>query len=62
MRIELCDVCKKKIKDGKKIGITRGWRFAEFVVCEKCGEPVSKFLLIKRLIKKENEARGCEPL
>jgi len=52
MNITKCDICKKVIKDGEKLRVSpEGGSFLGFEICSKCGEPVTRFLKSKKLIK-----------
>lgn len=54
MRTRSCDICEKTIGE-EKLEITmheKGFMgFKNFDLCQKCAEPVMKFLKAKKLIK-----------
>lgn len=57
MNITKCDICKKNVAREDIIraqGKDAGFSFFEF--CEKCGKPITKFLISKKLIdiKRQN--------
>jgi uncharacterized protein with PIN domain len=54
MLIRKCDVCKKIIKKNEKaIDLYfKDSMFESFELCEKCNQPIIKFLKNKKLIKK----------
>jgi len=52
MRIHKCDFCEKVIKD-KSVDAGFGY-LATVELCEKCGEPILKFLRKHKVIDKNN--------
>lgn len=51
MQITKCDICKKKIKEEKIKLWVQGERFSVFELCEKCAQPIMRFLKSKKLIE-----------
>lgn len=51
MLVFKCDLCKKEIKDRKKL-IKVGINFPEFCLCSACGKPVLDFLKKNKLLEK----------
>jgi hypothetical protein len=59
MLFSKCDICKKQIDLEHTMNV-RASLFKSFELCYNCGKPIIKFLMSKKLIKKEFKKNGRE--
>jgi hypothetical protein len=52
--IKKCDFCRKEIKDFKNY-VTVRFAFKHTELCEKCGQPILKFLKKNKIVDTNNE-------
>ena len=55
MRVTKCDLCKKEIKKGDKPVHVYFEFYNDKELCEKCGDPILKFLKNKKLFKEKTK-------
>lgn len=59
MFITKCDICKKQIKESANAVLAGyGHGFAAYSFCDKCGKPVSDFLIKNELINKHTNNKS----